>query len=159
MQATITVTADTLAGLEAAAEMAANLVRTAAQNEDGKAEGEGYDSDGNQGYTVAVTGALPYTHHADDEVTDPVGSVIDVDGERFVIGPDQGDLKGTASWGWDLSAYDYSLISTPAQQTAHDVQHTEADPADVDNCELCGGAASLSPETGRLVHGVNDGNQ
>jgi hypothetical protein len=54
-----------------------------------------------------------YTHLAPAPITDPVGSVIDIDGETFVIGGAADGLEGTDRFAFALVEFDYTLISTP----------------------------------------------
>lgn len=52
-----------------------------------------------------------YTHTAGDPVTDPEGSVIDIDGETFVIGNSNDENTGTVfGLPAPLANYDYTLI-------------------------------------------------
>jgi hypothetical protein len=48
-----------------------------------------------------------YTHREGEPVTDPPGSLINIDGEFFTMGPQTGEF------GWDLSMYDYVLVPWP----------------------------------------------
>jgi len=50
----------------------------------------------------------PYTHFAPAPVTDAPGTVIDIDGEQFVIGASTATHVGTDTFGWPLEKYDYT---------------------------------------------------
>lgn len=57
--------------------------------------------------TVAM-GTVTYTHLSGGPVTDPVGTVIDIDGFQFEVGPE------TDAFDWPLSQYDYTRVDTQA---------------------------------------------
>lgn len=52
-----------------------------------------------------------YTHTGNTPVTDPEGSLIDIDGEPYVIGKSANKIPGTDDLPCPLISYDYTLVA------------------------------------------------
>lgn len=52
-----------------------------------------------------------YTHTSGDPVTDPEGSLIDIDGEGYIIGKSTEKIPGTDTLPAPLANYDYTLVA------------------------------------------------
>lgn len=62
-------------------------------------------------------------------MTDPHGSVVDIDGDRFVIGRSTDEHVGTDTFRFPLFTYDYTLVSAGArftpEQMGASIDHVE----------------------------------